>query len=130
MQFECIFYVGNQIKSTAFYRQVLGIEPSLDVDGMTEFNLSDGFKLGLMPEQGIAKIICPIMPHPKNGSGIPRCELYLKDEQDKMLVRFKRSIQAGAVQISNFEDRDWGDTVAYIADLDGHVLAMAYPTAK
>lgn len=130
MLVECILYVGDQNKSTAFYSQALGIAPSMEVLGMTEFSISENFKLGLMPEQGIANIICPIMPQPASGSGIPRCELYLKDEAEKMQSIFDRAQTAGAVLISPFEERDWGDTVAYMADLDGHVLALAYSSTK
>ncbi len=83
-----------------------------------------------MPEQGISKIICPKMPNPQSGNGIPRCELYLKDEAEKMIAISDRAQTAGAVLISPFEAREWGDTVAYMADLDGHLLALAYPNAK
>ncbi|MGV8165608.1 MAG: DUF554 family protein, partial [Alkaliphilus sp.] len=44
---------------------------------MTEFELGRDFLLGLMPEEGIRKIIGDALPHPKEGSGIPRAELYL-----------------------------------------------------
>lgn len=127
---ECILYVADQVKSTAFYQQTLGIAPSLEVQGMTEFSLSENFKLGLMPEQGIAMIICPKLPAPQTGSGIPRCEIYLKDKAEKMLTIYKSAIAAGAILISDFEARDWGDTVAYLADLDGHILALAYASTK
>ena len=45
---------------------------------MTEFKLAENVKLGLMTENGIARIISNKLPHPKTGTGIPRCELYLK----------------------------------------------------
>ena len=76
MQVEFILYVKDQVRSRGFYRTLLGMEPVLDVPGMTEFDLG-GCKLGLMPENGIARIITPALPNPKTGSGIPRCELYL-----------------------------------------------------
>lgn len=74
---EFILYVKDQFISKEFYRQILFSEPILDVSGITEFYLSDNCKLGLMPEDGIARIITPIMSHPDIGRGIPRCELYL-----------------------------------------------------
>jgi catechol 2,3-dioxygenase-like lactoylglutathione lyase family enzyme len=45
-----ILYVADQKRSRDFYRNILGIEPSLDVPGMTEFPLTDNASLGLMPE--------------------------------------------------------------------------------
>ena len=74
---EFILYVADQTRSTAFYTTLLGNAPTLDVPGMTEFSLSDGCKLGLMPESGIARIISGPLRHPSEGNGIPRCELYL-----------------------------------------------------
>ncbi len=72
-----ILYIKDQLKSRNFYAHVLGIEPVLDVPGMTEFTLSESAILGLMTEQGISKILGESVPHPQSGSGIPRCEIYL-----------------------------------------------------
>jgi hypothetical protein len=81
METEFILYVADQKKSKEFYEQVFEKAPALNVPGMTEFLLAPGIKLGLMPETGIAKIICPKMPLPSSGTGIPRCELYLKTDK-------------------------------------------------
>ncbi|MCB0801811.1 MAG: lactoylglutathione lyase [Flavobacteriales bacterium] len=118
-----ILYVANQEKSKLFYQKLLDSSPSLDVPGMTEFTLVDGVKLGLMPEIGIAKILTDKTPHPKLGSGIPRCELYLKVKNAEEYI--KRGILIGGKEISSLKDRDWGDKVAYLSDLDGHIIAIA-----
>ncbi|WP_456440973.1 VOC family protein [Psychroserpens sp.] len=121
-EFEFILYVANQENSTLFYESLLKIKPCLNVPGMTEFKLSKHVKLGLMPESGIASIISPQMPDPKKGNGIPRCELYLKVKNADEYV--KRGILLGAIEISELKNRDWGDKVGYIADLDGHIIAF------
>lgn len=120
---EFILYVKDQSRSTAFYRMVLASDPVLDVPGMTEFELTPGVKLGLMPEQGIARIISGPMPHPANAQGVPRCELYWLVED--LHAAMQQAVQAGAVEVSPAADRDWGHRVAYYADPDGHVLALA-----
>jgi hypothetical protein len=56
-EIEFILYVKNQQKSTAFYSEILNITPCLNLPGMTKFKLSENCKLGLMPEDGIAKTI-------------------------------------------------------------------------
>jgi uncharacterized glyoxalase superfamily protein PhnB len=76
-----------------------------------------------MPENGIAKILGNKTPHPSAGNGIPRCELYIYVEDVKQA--FKNSLKHGAKEISPPQSRDWGDTVAYVSDLDGHVVAFA-----
>lgn len=121
---EFILYVADQANSTAFYRTLLGREPILNVPGMTEFDLGHGTKLGLMPEQGIARIISGPLPHPATGRGVPRCELYFVVEDFETAVEQAR--RAGAVVVDPATDRDWGHHVAYFADPDGHVVALAH----
>lgn len=118
-----ILYVKDQKRSRDFYRDVLQLEVVLDVPGMTEFQLSTDTKLGLMPESGIQKILQDIVPNPALGSGIPRCEIYLY--VDDPTTYFQRAIESGAIQIQEETPREWGDSVTYCADLDGHILAFA-----
>jgi uncharacterized glyoxalase superfamily protein PhnB len=124
--FEIILYVANQEKSKMFYSSMLELQPTLDVPGMTEFTIHSYLKLGLMPEEGIAKILADKMPHPAIGNGIPRCELYLSVVD--VLQAYDKAIACGAKGVSPPMARDWGDTVAYVADADGHVLAFAEKT--
>lgn len=122
-EIEIILFVHDQQVSTSFYENVFQTKALLNVPGMTEIKISDHCKLGLMPNTGIQRILNNEMPHPETGRGIPRCELYL------MVDNFDQQIQhllsCGARQISAAEDRDWGHRVAYFADPDGHLLAIA-----
>lgn len=118
-----IIYVSNQEMSKKFYSETLDSDPILDVPGMTEFFLNEKVKLGIMPEDGIAKIICPVLPNPKAANGIPRCEIYLKVNNPAMYM--KRALKMGGKKISDPMKRDWGDEVAYVSDLDGNVIAFA-----
>ena len=121
--FIFILYVADQQRSTAFYKTVFGAEPVLNVPGMTEFRVTENVRLGLMPEIGIAKIVCPVMPHPGQATGVPRCEAYFRVKSPERFL--DRSIEAGAVLVSELSLRDWGDIAGYVADPDGHVLAFA-----
>ena len=123
MQTQFILYVADQEKSKCFYEQLLNVKSSLHVPGMTEFQLSESTKLGLMPENGIAKILGNATPHPNTGNGIPRCEIYLKVKNANEYIA--RGLKLGALSISPMQQRDWGDKVGYIADADGHVIAFA-----
>jgi lactoylglutathione lyase len=120
---ELILYVADQGRSRDFYALVLVQPPVLDVPGMTAFDLGNGCKLGLMPEQGIAKIITPVLPHPREAQGVPRCELYLRVSD--VQAYDARAQVAGATLVDAGKPRDWGDHVSYWADPDGHVLAFA-----
>lgn len=120
---QFILYVKNQDISTEFYSVLFNTTPDLHVPGMTEFILNPFCKLGLMPNEGIAKIITPILPHPDSGIGIPRCELYLK--VDNLKDAYKRALLSKAGIVSDIKDRSWGDTAFYCTDPDGHVIAFA-----
>lgn len=125
---EFILYVSDLDKSKNFYSTVFNQSPVLDVPGMVEFELNENSKLGLMPENGIAKIICPPLQHPSLAMGIPKCELYLKTAKCHEL--FQNSVKAGALIISKPLPRDWGDEVSYVADPDGHIIAFAKSMSK
>lgn len=121
--FEFILYVSNPEKSKHFYEILFNQKPTLDVPGMTEFTLNGFTKIGLMPNDGIAKIISPTLPNPELGNGIPRCELYLTISD--LETNFQNILNHGATLISEISARNWGDTVGYVSDFDGHVIALA-----
>jgi len=120
---EIILYVNDQKASVEFYTKLFRQNPDLNVLGMTEFKLAENCKLGLMPNNGIAKILLDKTPHPNQGNGIPRCELYFYVENVKL--EFENAIKIGAKLISEIKQRDWGDKVCYFADIDGHIIAFA-----
>ncbi len=122
-QIETILYVNDQQASTEFYTKLFRQKPDLFVLGMSEFRMAENFKLGLMPNKGIAKILSDNMPHPGQGNGIPRCELYLY--VDNIAFEFENAMNIGAKLVSGIEDRDWGDKACYFADIDGHIIAFA-----
>lgn len=123
---EIILYVKDQQKSTDFYQKILRKQVDLNVPGMTEFIINDFCKLGLMPNDGIAKIITPTLPHPDLGNGIPRCELYFIVENLQEEYQNIKNLEVKI--ISEIEERNWGDNVFYFSDLDGHVIAFAEKT--
>lgn len=121
--FEIILYVENQQAAKVFYERLLQRPPTLNVEGMTEFVIASNVTLGLMPNSGIAKILADKTPHPNQGNGIPRCELYLHVKD--LDIQYAHAINTGAKLISPIKNRDWGDRVAYFADADGHIIALA-----
>lgn len=118
-----IFYVADQKVSSEFYSKVLDQKPVLDVPGMTEFRLNERSILGLMPSQGIKKLLGNVIQDPQSANGIPRAEIYLRVSNPQ--AAFKRSLEAGAKLLSPIEKREWGDNAGYLQDPDGHIFAFA-----
>ena len=118
-----IIYVKNQEESKEFYEKVLGYKSTLHVPGMTEFQLMHNVSLGIMPEEGIMRVLENRIPDPSSANGVPRSEIYLfVDDPDKY---YSKLVQAGGTGISEKKLRNWGDYVAYGSDIDGHILAFA-----
>jgi len=113
-----ILWVADPSVSRTFYRAVLDREPRLDVPGMTEFELTSGCVLGLMPESGAQRLLGL-----EGAPGATRCELYLVVDDPQEYIG--RAAAAGALLVSPWQARDWGARVAYFLDPDRHVLAIA-----
>jgi len=120
-----ILYVRDQERARAFYEATLGFAPRLHVPGMTEFELTGGAVLGLMPEAGIRRLL-PTLPDPAAARGVPRAEAYLVVASPSAALA--RALAAGATELSPVAPRDWGDDAGYCLGPDGHVLAFAAPS--
>ena len=123
-----ILYVADQQRSTSFYTAALAVMPHLDVPGMTEFAIGPSVVLGLMPTAAIGRLL-PDLPvatattATATDEPAARAELYLL--VDDPVAAHQRALQAGARELSPVQARDWGHTVGYSLDPDGHVLAFA-----
>ena len=118
-----ILYVKDQKRSASFYRELFGINPTLDVPGMTEFVLGTGCILGLMPETGIKRLLGNSIKDPEKTNGISRCELYLTVDNPSSYLG--KAEKLNSPLLSALSERDWGDEAGYIMDPDGHVVAFA-----
>lgn len=115
-----ILYVKDQKISRDFYSRLLNHEPTLDVPGMTEFEVFPNCILGIMPEKGIKRLLEKL---PDFTDGTPRAEIYLMVDDPNYY--HNRAVELGAKELSLLSPRDWGHEVAYSLDFDGHVLAFA-----
>lgn len=122
MRSHFILYVRDQRASANFWAAALEREPSLDVPGMTEFELGRDAVLGLMPSAGIKRLL-PSLPDPDTAGDAPRAELYLIVPDAAACHR--RAVAHGARELSPLAERSWGHRAAYSLAPDGHVLAFA-----
>jgi hypothetical protein len=90
---------------------------------MTEFELPGGSILGLMPEDGIQRLLGGSLPELRRARGVPRSELYLVVDDPRTF--HERAVEAGATELSAVQLRDWGHRAGYSLDPDGHVIAFA-----
>lgn len=118
-----ILYVADRRSSSQFYSSVPAISSTLDVPGLTEFQLSDAVVLSLIPEASAERLLAGqvLIAYPP-AERVSRCEIYMLVD-DTNDFRF-RALAAGARELSPLTRRDRGHTVAYSLDADGHVLCI------
>lgn len=120
---HAIFYVEDQEASTDFYSKLLDQKPILHVPGMTEFSLTNNSIFGLMPANGIKKLLKDKIEQPKKITNEPRAELYLIVENiDEYINRAKNM---NVKLLDELKERDWGHRVIYYEDIDGYIIAFA-----
>lgn len=118
-----ILFVADQAKSTEFYSRVLDVTADLNVPGMTEFRLSDGAVLGLMPRSSAKRLFADTVEIAIEDDFHKSAELYLL--VDDAAAYLQRAFEAGAKKISPLNLRDWGHRAGYCLDPDGHIIAFA-----
>jgi uncharacterized glyoxalase superfamily protein PhnB len=117
-----ILYVTDQGPAWAFYRAVLGAEPTLDVAGHDRVRRGRCHAGTDAPDRHRNAARGRI----RAGNG-QQCELYLRRPDAEAAL--ERAIVAGGGLLDGMRDRPWGEQVGYVFDPDGHVLALAIPSA-
>lgn len=117
-----ILAVADVGRASAFYRTAFPEwSVAVEVPVYTEFRLPDGHRLGVYQREAFARNT-GAMPQPWS-QGTTGTEIYLACEDLPALEA--RLVQGGARLLSPLAPRSWGEEVAYYADLDGNVLALA-----
>jgi predicted enzyme related to lactoylglutathione lyase len=116
-----ILAVEQLPRATAFYRTVLEWKQVVDAPAYCELESPRGMRLGIYDRRSFGNNVGGIpAPHP---GPIATTELYFHVEDVDAMVA--RACEAGARLLGAAADRAWGDRVAYVADLDGFVVAFA-----
>lgn len=117
-----IFAVTDLARSVAFYRAAFGWEPRVEVPVFVQLAVPDGPDVGLYDRASFAANtgVAPALPSVPSTGG---AELYFVCED--LDVAIERMAAAGGRLLSARAPRSWGDEVAYFADPDGNVLALA-----
>lgn len=117
-----IFAVSNLQASVQFYEKVFGWPRRIDAPVFVDLKIPCGGSLGLYQRENFA-INVKQEPHSTPSGSIAGVELYLQCQNPEKIAQDLED--AGATLLSPLAPRDWGDTVAYYADPDGNVIAIA-----
>ena len=119
-----ILAVEDHPRAVAFYSRALGWRLTVETPVYAEFVDPGGMRLGLYQREGFGRNTgeAPAITPPGR---LAPTELYL--EVDNVAEALAELERAGARRLSPPAPRPWGDEVAYAADPDGKVLAVARP---
>ncbi len=117
-----ILAVADLDRAVRFYRAAFGWSATVEVPVYVQLALPDGRGIGLYEREsfGVNTGVVPQLPAEGQIGG---AELYLGVAD--LDVACTRILAAGGRALSAAAPRLWGDTVAYFADPDGHVIALA-----
>ena len=117
-----ILAVEDVARAKAFYAAAFGWTVETDVPVYVEMAAPGGLRIGLYERRSFGlntgRVPMPIPP-----GELSPAEVYLR--VDDLADACGRLQRAGARVLSPAAPRPWGETVAYYADPDGHVLALA-----
>jgi lactoylglutathione lyase len=113
-----ILFVADLERSTAFYRDVIGVPFKLQGDGYVEF-ATDGTRLGLYDRNRLDELTGQDATDP----GRPGGEVvFLVGDVDAEAARLRA---AGVSVLRGPVDRPWGHRTLHVEDPDGFVVELA-----
>jgi predicted enzyme related to lactoylglutathione lyase len=116
-----ILAVDDLRSATRFYGDAFGWDPVVSTPVYVEYTLTN-IRVGLYDRRGFGRNVGMT---PERARGLTTCELYLYvGDLEAAIARVER---AGGRPLAPLAPRDWGDVVAYLADPDGNVIALAQP---
>lgn len=122
-----ILAVKDLKRSVGFYSESFGWSVTINTKRYVEFGLPGGRGLALCRRNAFTHETGAVIPESSMDatSGV---QVYLRcDDLPRVIARLHT---AGARPLSKVRERDWGDEVAYFADPDGHVIAVARPVKR
>jgi len=119
-----VFAVSDVARAVSFYERAFGWERRADFPIFVELALPDGRGVAFYERNAFGTNTGRVPPAAAEGE-LTGAELYLRcDDLDAVIGRLAA---LGARELRALTRKPWGDEVAYFADPDGYVLAVARP---
>jgi lactoylglutathione lyase len=113
-----ILFVGDLERSTAFYRDVIGLPFKLQGDGYVEF-ATEGTRFGLYDRNRLGELTGQDAEAPGRAGGEV---VFLVGDVDAEAERLR---EAGVAILKGPVDRAWGHRTLHVEDPDGFVVELA-----
>lgn len=118
-----ICYVANVMKALDFYKNVFGLKPKMIYEEKTYAELETGTVVLAFADHSLADFNLPkgSIKHDQNQLPV-LTEIVLKVED--VHHTFETALQAGAKCVAEPTKKPWGETIGYIQDPDGILVAI------
>jgi predicted enzyme related to lactoylglutathione lyase len=120
-----ILAIADLSRAVGFYAAAFGWEQAVAAPVYAEFVLPGGMRVGLYERRSFGINTGQVPIAAAAGELLPAELYFFADGRNELDAACARLVAAGARVLSPATKRDWGDTVAYFADPDGNVLALA-----
>jgi len=116
-----ILYVPDTAAAVEFYGRAFGLEPGFTAPGGSYATLG-GESAGLA---FASYEVAPQVDGTRDGPG--GFEVWL--ETDDVPAAYERAVEAGAEAVAEPTEKPWGQTVAYVRDLNGTLVELGEPVS-
>lgn len=122
-----ILAVSELERSRRFYGALLGWPVQVETPVYVELRHASGMRLGLYVREGFGRNVGRT-PIAVEAPDLHAAELYFFTADPAAVSRGAQT--SGGRVLSALAPRPWGDEVEYLADPDGHVIAIARPLPR
>lgn len=121
-----ILYVQNVSESVAFYEKAFGLRQRFIHESNQYAELETGGTTLAFTAIELAQSNLPEGFLPNSRSN-PPAGIEIGFASEDVSAAFEQAIQAGAVSVVEPKVKPWGQTVAYVRDLDGVLIEICSP---
>ena len=121
-----ILYVKDVAQSVAFYERAFGLKQRFIDESEQYAEMETGGTSLAFASNELAHSNLPQGFQENNRSNLPAgIEVGLVAED--VTAAFSQAVEAGAITVVNPKTKPWGQTVAYVRDLDGILIELCSP---
>jgi catechol 2,3-dioxygenase-like lactoylglutathione lyase family enzyme len=121
-----ILYVKDVLKTVAFYEEAFGLKRRFIHDSGQYAEMETGEITLSFTANNLAKSNLPEGFQENSRLSLP-AGIEIGFVAEDVLAAFTNAVEAGAIAVVEPEVKPWGQTVAYVRDLDGILIEICSP---
>lgn len=124
--FYTILYVKDVAQSVAFYENAFGLKQRFVHESGQYAEMDTGGTSLAFASNELANSNLPQGFQENNLSKLP-AGIEVGFVTEDVIVAFSKAVEAGAIAVVDPKSKPWGQTVAYVRDLDGILIEIGSP---